>query len=113
MKSPIDGPAFRPEGAATDLRTDCAMGVMAKSPRVGYSKTRLCPPLRPEQAARLSAAFLGDTRSGGLLWVTSRPNPGTAKGPISTRASRAHFLGAFRSWRITHGTRLVPMLLVD
>jgi glycosyltransferase A (GT-A) superfamily protein (DUF2064 family) len=34
---------------------------MAKSPRVGYSKTRLCPPLSPEQAARLSAAFLRDT----------------------------------------------------
>jgi uncharacterized protein len=34
---------------------------MAKSPLVGYSKTRLCPPLRPEQAARLSAAFLRDT----------------------------------------------------
>jgi uncharacterized protein len=34
---------------------------MAKSPRAGYSKTRLCPPLRPEQAARLSAAFLRDT----------------------------------------------------
>jgi hypothetical protein len=34
---------------------------MVKSPRVGYSKTRLCPPLRPEQAARLSAAFLRDT----------------------------------------------------
>jgi uncharacterized protein len=38
-----------------------AQSVMAKSPRAGYSKTRLCPPLRPEQAARLSAAFLRDT----------------------------------------------------
>ena len=61
MKSPMNGPAFRPESAATELRTDCAIGVMVKSPRVGYSKTRLCPPLRPEQAARLSAAFLRDT----------------------------------------------------
>jgi hypothetical protein len=34
---------------------------MAKSPRPGYSKTRLCPPLKPEQAAALSAAFLSDT----------------------------------------------------
>jgi len=33
---------------------------MAKAPRAGYSKTRLCPPLRPEQAAALSAAFLRD-----------------------------------------------------
>ena len=61
MKFPIDGPASRPEGAAIDSRTDCAIGVMAKSPRVGYSKTRLCPPLSPEQAARLGAAFLRDT----------------------------------------------------
>jgi len=61
MKFPIDGPASRPEGTAIDSRTDCAIGVMAKSPRVGYSKTRLCPPLSPEQAARLSAAFLRDT----------------------------------------------------
>jgi rSAM/selenodomain-associated transferase 1 len=33
---------------------------MAKAPRAGFSKTRLCPPLRPEQAAGLSAAFLRD-----------------------------------------------------
>jgi rSAM/selenodomain-associated transferase 1 len=39
---------------------DCAIGVMAKAPRPGFSKTRLCPPLRPEQAAELSAAFLRD-----------------------------------------------------
>ena len=34
---------------------------MAKTPQAGRSKTRLCPPLRPEQAAALSAAFLRDT----------------------------------------------------
>jgi uncharacterized protein len=62
MKSPMGDSAFRPQsGVATDLRTDCAIGVMAKSPRVGYSKTRLCPPLTLEQAARLSAAFVRDT----------------------------------------------------
>jgi rSAM/selenodomain-associated transferase 1 len=38
----------------------CAIGVMAKAPRPGFSKTRLCPPLRPDQAAALSAAFLRD-----------------------------------------------------
>lgn len=41
-------------------RSHCAFGVMAKAPRAGFSKTRLCPPLRPEQAAALSAAFLRD-----------------------------------------------------
>jgi rSAM/selenodomain-associated transferase 1 len=38
----------------------CAIGVMAKAPRPGFSKTRLCPPLEPDQAAALSAAFLRD-----------------------------------------------------
>ena len=38
----------------------CAIGVMAKAPRPGQAKTRLCPPLRPAQAASLSAAFLRD-----------------------------------------------------
>jgi rSAM/selenodomain-associated transferase 1 len=35
--------------------------VVAKAPRAGHSKTRLCPPLWPEAAARLAAAFLYDT----------------------------------------------------
>jgi uncharacterized protein len=39
----------------------CAIGVMAKVPHSGRSKTRLCPPLTPDQAAALSAAFLHDT----------------------------------------------------
>ena len=39
----------------------CAIGVMAKSPQAGRSKTRLCPPLQPAEAAALSAAFLRDT----------------------------------------------------
>jgi rSAM/selenodomain-associated transferase 1 len=43
-----------------ERRFDCAIGVMAKAPRPGFSKTRLCPPLQPEQAAGLSAAFLRD-----------------------------------------------------
>ena len=37
------------------------MYIVAKAPRPGASKTRLCPPLTPEQAARLSRAFLLDT----------------------------------------------------
>jgi rSAM/selenodomain-associated transferase 1 len=39
----------------------CAIGVMAKAPQAGRSKTRLCPPLTPAQAAAMSAAFLRDT----------------------------------------------------
>ena len=35
--------------------------VIAKAPRAGHSKTRLCPPCTPQQAADLAAAALGDT----------------------------------------------------
>ena len=38
----------------------CAIAVMAKAPQAGRSKTRLVPPLAPQQAAALSAAFLRD-----------------------------------------------------
>jgi rSAM/selenodomain-associated transferase 1 len=39
----------------------CAMGVMVKTPRSGFSKTRLCPPLSSEEAASISRCFLKDT----------------------------------------------------
>lgn len=45
------------KGAKPD---SCAIAVMAKAPQPGRSKTRLVPPLSPEQAAGLSAAFLRD-----------------------------------------------------
>jgi len=38
----------------------CAIAVMAKAPRPGRCKTRLVPPLTPDQAAAMSAAFLRD-----------------------------------------------------
>ena len=38
----------------------CAIAVMAKAPRAGRVKTRLVPPLSPEQAMALSASFLAD-----------------------------------------------------
>lgn len=39
----------------------CALGVMTKAPRPGQVKTRLVPPLTPEQAAQLNRCFLRDT----------------------------------------------------
>ena len=41
----------------------CALAMMIKAPRPGASKTRLSPPLTPEEAARLSGCFLRDTTS--------------------------------------------------
>lgn len=37
------------------------LAVMAKRPAVGRSKTRLCPPLTPQQAAELAEALLRDS----------------------------------------------------
>ena len=51
----------------------CAIGVMAKAPQSGRSKTRLCPPLTPDQAASLSAAFLRDTTANILEAGRSAP----------------------------------------
>lgn len=39
----------------------CALGVMTKVPRAGQVKTRLTPPLTPEEAAALNICFLRDT----------------------------------------------------
>ncbi len=50
-----------------------AIGIMAKAPRAGRSKTRLCPPLAPDEASGLSAAFLRDTS--GTLAAAARRVP--------------------------------------
>jgi rSAM/selenodomain-associated transferase 1 len=38
----------------------CALGIMTKAPRAGAVKTRLQPPLTPEEAATLNVCFLRD-----------------------------------------------------
>src|SRR5512132_785690 len=37
-----------------------AFGIMCKAPIIGASKTRLCPPLTPAEAAQLSRCFIAD-----------------------------------------------------
>jgi rSAM/selenodomain-associated transferase 1 len=39
----------------------CAIAIMIKTPRNGFSKTRLSPPLQAEEAAKISSCFLRDT----------------------------------------------------
>src|SRR5439155_6311804 len=39
----------------------CALAVMTKAPQAGRVKTRLVPPLTPEEAAELNRCFLRDT----------------------------------------------------
>src|SRR3954470_8808743 len=42
-------------------RDRCALAVMTKAPKAGRVKTRLVPPLTPEEAAELNRCFLRDT----------------------------------------------------
>src|ERR1700746_643022 len=39
----------------------CALAVMTKAPQAGQVKTRLVPPLTPDEAAELNKCFLRDT----------------------------------------------------
>jgi uncharacterized protein len=93
MRSGNNGSTCRPEGAAASQGRSCAIGIMAKSPRAGNSKTRLCPPLRPDQAAWLSAAFLRDTTENIAAAATSVPVVGyVAYAPLGTEEALASHL---------------------
>ena len=49
-------------GKVTGICEDCcALAVMAKAPRPGKVKTRLSPPLNPDQASALNICFIRDT----------------------------------------------------
>jgi uncharacterized protein len=52
--------------------TGAALIVLAKAPRPGASKTRLCPPCTPVQAAALARAALGDTLDAVLATPAAR-----------------------------------------
>lgn len=50
-----------PENSVQRPENQCALAVMTKVPRAGHVKTRLVPPLTPEEAAELNVCFLRDT----------------------------------------------------
>jgi rSAM/selenodomain-associated transferase 1 len=78
----------------------CAIAVMAKAPQAGRSKTRLVPPLTPEQAAALSAAFLRD--------ITENIAAAGRFAPIHGYVAYApHGLEALFDGHLATGTRLV------
>ena len=79
----------------------CAIGVMAKAPQPGRSKTRLCPPLTPEQAAALSAAFLRDTTA--TLATAGRVAPIAAYAAYAPRDAEATLLPCLEP-----GTHCIP-----
>lgn len=80
-----------PDAGATGL---CALAVMTKAPQAGRVKTRLVPPLTPQEAAELNKCFLRDTAaaistacSDGLRPPNAggeRLNPGAHKAPLKS-----------------------------
>jgi len=50
-----------PGSRSSDFSGRCATAIMIKTPRNGFSKTRLSPPLESEEAAEISRCFLRDT----------------------------------------------------
>ena len=58
-------------------RDGCALAVMTKAPQAGRVKTRLVPPLTPEEAAELNKCFLRDTTAA-ISSVCSRRSVGDA-----------------------------------
>src|SRR6476620_5284363 len=54
-------------------RSLCALAVMTKAPQPGRVKTRLVPPLTPEEAAELNKCFLRDTTAAISSACTRRP----------------------------------------
>lgn len=78
----------------------CAIGIMAKAPQAGRSKTRLCPPLNREEAAELSGAFLRDTAAN--LRAAGRAAPIAAYAAYAPLGSEALVAA-----HVDGGTRLV------
>ncbi len=87
----------------------CAIGVMAKAPRPGFSKTRLCPPLQPEQAASLSAAFLRDITENIVLAAREAAITGyVAYAPAGTEALFDGHLADGTGQVLADGSPLMP-----
>jgi uncharacterized protein len=83
---------------------------MAKAPRPGFSKTRLCPPLRPEQAAELSAAFLRDISENIALAARLVPIAGyIAYAPAGQAALFEGHLAAGTGLLLADGSPPAPM----
>src|SRR5215217_6238552 len=59
-----------PDRGAHEL---CALAVMTKAPQAGRVKTRLVPPLTPEEAAELNKCFLRDTATAISIACLRRP----------------------------------------
>jgi uncharacterized protein len=67
---------LNPHEPADSAKGKCALAVMTKAPRAGKVKTRLIPPLTPEEAATLNTCFLRDTAAS----IVAAARQGIARG---------------------------------
>jgi rSAM/selenodomain-associated transferase 1 len=89
--------------------SSCAIAVMAKTPRPGSSKTRLCPPLRPDQAARLSEGFHRDMFGNIALAARQAPIAGyAAYAPVGTEAAMKALMPRGMDLILADGTAPMP-----
>ena len=77
------------------------MAIMAKAPRVGEAKTRMVPPLSPEDAAALSACFIRDAAENIALAAMQAAIDGYIA--FAPRDAEAEFQPL-----LAQGTRLLP-----
>ncbi len=68
----------------------CALAVMTKAPQAGRVKTRLVPPLTPEEAAELNKCFLRDTAAAISSACTPRPAGDARKTRIISQHYASH-----------------------
>src|SRR6267378_6918459 len=67
----------------------CALAVMTKAPQAGRVKTRLVPPLTPEEAAELNKCFLRDTAAAISSVCSRRPVGDASKMQLEHAATAA------------------------
>ena len=72
------------------VRSLCALAVMTKAPQPGRVKTRLVPPLTPEEAAELNKCFLRDTAATILSACSRRPAGDEGKMDFKPEVGASH-----------------------
>ena len=68
----------------------CALAVMTKAPQAGRVKTRLVPPLTPEEAAELNKCFLRDTAAAISSICSRRPAGDEGRMDFKPEAGASH-----------------------
>lgn len=91
------------QGPAPHPRADCAVVIFAKAPIPGQVKTRLCPPLTPDEAATLHGSFVLDTLERTKTAITKFHLPAVRL--LACAPSSAHVF--FKIMAERHGVRLL------